>query len=195
MALPGSKWASKCEKRIKCLVSIHLHCTSLCPDDVLLPVESLVFSQMPGTSQCSMYVYIYIFSPTSEGGLVVKNLSANAGDARLWFDPWVGKIYWRKKWQPTPLVFLLEKSQRQRSLAGYSPWGHRVGHALAQHTVNAELLRIIPQLSSLGNVSKMIVMLYWSCLLTKSCLTLCNPMDCNPPGSSVQGIFQARILE
>ena len=29
----------------------------------------------------------------------------------------------------------------------------------------------------------------------QSCLTLCNPMDCNPPGSSVYGIFQARILE
>ena len=27
------------------------------------------------------------------------------------------------------------------------------------------------------------------------CLTLCNPMDCSPPGSSVQGILQARILE
>ena len=33
------------------------------------------------------------------------------------------------------------------------------------------------------------------CLLAKSCLTLCDPMDCNPPGSSVHGIPQARILE
>ena len=37
------------------------------------------------------------------------------------FDPWVGKIPWRK-WQPTP-VFLPGKSHGQRSLAGYSPWG------------------------------------------------------------------------
>ena len=29
----------------------------------------------------------------------------------------------------------------------------------------------------------------------KSCLTLCVPMDCSPPGSSIQGILQARILE
>ena len=29
----------------------------------------------------------------------------------------------------------------------------------------------------------------------QSCLTLCNPMDCSPPGSSVQGILQARILK
>ena len=31
--------------------------------------------------------------------------------------------------------------------------------------------------------------------LAQSCLTLCDPMDCRPPGSSVHGIFQARILE
>ena len=33
------------------------------------------------------------------------------------------------------------------------------------------------------------------CLVTQSCLTLCDPRDCNPPGSSVCGILQARILE
>ena len=38
------------------------------------------------------------------------------------FDPWVGKIPWRRAWQPTP-VFLLGESHGQRSLAGYSPWG------------------------------------------------------------------------
>ena len=32
-------------------------------------------------------------------------------------------------------------------------------------------------------------------LVTQSCPTLCNPMDCSPPGSSVHGILQARILE
>ena len=33
------------------------------------------------------------------------------------------------------------------------------------------------------------------CLVTKSCPTLCNPMDCSPPGSSAHGIFQARIQD
>ena len=41
---------------------------------------------------------------------------------RCGFDPWVRKMPWRRKWQPTP-VFLPGKSQGQRSLAGYSPWG------------------------------------------------------------------------
>ena len=40
------------------------------------------------------------------------------------FDPWVGKIPWRRKWQPTP-VFLPGKSHGWRSLAGYSSWGHK----------------------------------------------------------------------
>ena len=38
------------------------------------------------------------------------------------FDPWVGRIPWRRKWQAT-LVFLPGKSHGQRSLVGYSPWG------------------------------------------------------------------------
>ena len=40
---------------------------------------------------------------------------------RLGFYPWVGKIFWRRKWQPTP-VFLSGEFHGQRSLAGYSPW-------------------------------------------------------------------------
>ena len=36
----------------------------------------------------------------------------------------VGKIPWRSKWQPTP-VFLPGESPKQRSLMGYSPWGHK----------------------------------------------------------------------
>ena len=33
------------------------------------------------------------------------------------------------------------------------------------------------------------------CLVAQLCPTLCNPMDCSPPGSSVHGILQTRILE
>ena len=39
---------------------------------------------------------------------------------RLWFDDRVGKIPWRRAWQPTP-VFLPGKSHGPRSLAGYGP--------------------------------------------------------------------------
>ena len=43
---------------------------------------------------------------------------------RCRFDPWVGKISWKRKWQPTS-VFFPGKSHGQRSLAGYSPWGRK----------------------------------------------------------------------
>ena len=52
---------------------------------------------------------------------------------RQGFDPCVGNIPWRRKWQPTPL-FLPGKSHGQKSLEGYSPRGlKRVGHDWA-HT-------------------------------------------------------------
>ena len=39
-------------------------------------------------------------------------------------DPWLGKIPWRRKWQPAP-VFLPGKSHAWRSLVGYNPWDRR----------------------------------------------------------------------
>ena len=51
---------------------------------------------------------------------MVRNPPANAGDEGD--DPWVGKIPWRRAWQPIP-VFLPGESHAQRSLAGYSSWG------------------------------------------------------------------------
>ena len=47
---------------------------------------------------------------------MIKNLSANAGNTRLRFDPWVWKIPWRRSWQPTPGVF-----------AGTVPWTEESG--------------------------------------------------------------------
>ena len=60
---------------------------------------------------------------------------------RRGFDPWVGKIPWRRKWQLTP-VFLPGKSHGQRSLAGYSPRGRkRVGHASVTKQQEEEIWR------------------------------------------------------
>ena len=50
---------------------------------------------------------------------MVRNLPAVQ---ETWFNPWVGKIPWKREWQPTP-VFLPGKSHGQRSLVSYSPWG------------------------------------------------------------------------
>ena len=51
------------------------------------------------------------------------------------FNPWVGKLPWRRAWQPTP-VFLPGESHGQRSLAGYSPWGCRESDATERLTLN-----------------------------------------------------------
>ena len=56
-----------------------------------------------------------------------KDPPVSVGDLRHSFDPWVGKIPWRRAWHPTP-VFLAGESHGQRSLADYSPWGCRVRH-------------------------------------------------------------------
>ena len=55
-------------------------------------------------------------------------------------------------------------------------------------------------LASVGGVSCSLFALplvrYWvNVLVTQSCMILCDPIDCSPPGSSVHGILQARILE
>ena len=51
--------------------------------------------------------------------LVVKNLPANAArHKRHGLNPWLGKIPWRRTWQPTP-VFLPRETHGQRSLVGY----------------------------------------------------------------------------
>ena len=101
---------------------------------------------------------------------------------RCGFNPCVGKIPWRRKWQPT-LVFLPGKFHRQRRLAGCGAWAHKESdttewlnthththtHAHAHHESESEV--------------------------TQLCLTLCNPMDCSLLDSSIHGILQARILE
>ena len=56
------------------------------------------------------------------GGSNGKSVCLQSGRPR--FDPWVGKISWRRKWQPIP-VFLPGKSHGWRSLEVYSPWGHK----------------------------------------------------------------------
>ena len=43
---------------------------------------------------------------------------------RRGFDPWMGKIPWRRAWQPTS-VFSPGRSYGHRSVVGYSPWGHK----------------------------------------------------------------------
>ena len=67
----------------------------------------------------SWFIPLYLSLGASQVALVVKNPPANAGDRRWVFNPWDGKIPWRRAWQPTP-VFLTGEFHGQRSLVGYS---------------------------------------------------------------------------
>ena len=56
------------------------------------------------------------------------------------FNPWVGKISWRREWLPTP-VFLPGESYGERSLVGYSPWGHKELDTTEQLTLSLSLFK------------------------------------------------------
>ena len=58
------------------------------------------------------------FREASQVTPVIKNPPVRCG-----FHPWVRKIPWRRVWQLTPVV-LPGEPHGQRSLEGYSPWGH-----------------------------------------------------------------------
>ena len=106
------------------------------------------------------------------GGASGKEPTCHGGrHERYGFDPWVGKIPWRRTWQPT-LV-----SEEPGGLQ--SPGSQRAGHhgsALAcTHASSCPAAAAAKAL--------------------QSCPALCDPMDCSPPGSSIHGILQSRILE
>ena len=85
------------------------------------------------------------------GGLVGKESSCQCRrHRRCTFNPWVGKFPCRRKWQPIP-VFLPEKSYGQRSLAGYSPRGHRVSHNWACTHYNSKGIYLGTSSAQQGN--------------------------------------------
>ena len=115
------------------------------------------------------------------------------------------------KGQPAP-AFLPEKSHGQRSLAGYSRRVrhhsiHRAytplpgGFSYRRHIFTYMSACPIPKLR-VSDGKKNVIFIFVSMesitvcvLVAQSCPTLCNPMDCSLPASSVHGILQARILE
>ena len=87
------------------------------------------------------------------------------------FDPWVGKIPWRRGWQPTS-VFRPGESPWTEEPGGLESMAlQRVGHncATKHMNVHTHARMHIYQFSSFA----------------QSCLTLCNPMDCSMPGFPV----------
>ena len=70
-----------------------------------------------------IYTSFHWMLGASPVALVVKNRLPMRETGETRFSPWVGKIPWRRAWQPTP-VFLPGESYGQKSLVGYSLQGH-----------------------------------------------------------------------
>ena len=68
------------------------------------------------------YLNIIKASYDKPASLVAQSIENLPSIQETQFNPWVGKIPWKRKWQPTP-VFLPGESHGQRSMVGYSPWG------------------------------------------------------------------------
>ena len=127
----------------------------------------------------------------------------------------------RRQWQPTP-VLLPGKSHGQRSLVGCSPWGHEESDMTECLHIHFSLSCIGEghgnslQCSCLENprdggawwaavygVAQNQTRLKWFSSSSSSIflhpphvyMLSCDPRDCSPPGSSLHGNFQARILE
>ena len=69
-------------------------------------------------------VFMVVLTMTSWVSLVAQRLKRLPAMQEIGFDPWIGKIPWRRKWQPAP-VFLPGESHGRRSLASYSPQGRK----------------------------------------------------------------------
>ena len=107
------------------------------------------FSPSPTVSTCHSLCLCLYSCPGNRSMYAIFHLGFSGGASgkepacqcrsckRCGFDPWVGKIPWRRVWQPTP-VFLPGKSYGQRSLVGYSPRGCKeldMTEQLSTHTI------------------------------------------------------------
>ena len=148
-------------------------------------------------------------SPCFPGGPGSKDTACNA--RRPGFDPWVGKIPWRKKGQPSPL-FLPGKSHEQRSLEATIhgvtkklPFTHWISTMCQATEITLWLPRRSQSEFSKGSqpdeAKKKLSYIKKEAgegvtgAYVHAHSVVCDPMECSLPGSSVHGISQARMLE
>ena len=86
------------------------------------PTPILISSCLSALCLSGPCSYLEKFIQGFPGGSDGKESACQCRRTRYLIPGKVGKIPWRRKWQPAP-VFLTETFHGQRSLAGYSPWG------------------------------------------------------------------------
>ena len=98
----------------KILPTVWFHILSICYGSTNLPVSKYVLL---------FYCYLQSYHVGFPGNATCKEPACQCRrHERQGFNPWIGKVPWRRTWQPTPVV-LPGETHGQRSLAGYSPWG------------------------------------------------------------------------
>ena len=144
-------------------------------------------------------LYIYIGFPDDAAG---KESASNAGDTG--FNPWVRKIPWRRKWQPTS-VFLAKKVHGQRKC--YSSKGCKELDTTEQLSIHTHIYTHVCAHTHTHTYIYTLFffkILFWhrpsqstvKVLVTQSCpTTLGHPMECSPLSSAVHGTLQASELE
>ena len=128
---PSSRW---CHPAISSSVVPFSSCPQSLPASASFPMSQL-FSWGGQSSWCKFHMALVCWPRDLQSpdgmlefssfrpelpSLVAQRLKRLPARQETRFNPWVGKIPWRRKWQPTP-VFLPGKSHGQRSLVGYSP--------------------------------------------------------------------------
>ena len=106
---------------LSCCLLLFLHSWRLLYGDIIQVPSTSQWEGLktPGGLLVCLWVFLKTFwrsSPVTQG---VKNSSAMQ---ETWFDPWVRKIPWRRKWQSAP-VFLPRESHGQKSLGGLQSIG------------------------------------------------------------------------
>ena len=114
----------------------------------------------------------------------------------MW-ETWVGCQGWEhplEKGMATHSSVPAWRPHGQRSLEGYSPWGCKESDTTEQLSPRPSTHTRLNHLA-IQKILHNIINKILHAKSLQSCLTLCDPRDCNPPGSSVHEIIQARILE
>ena len=110
--------------------SMHKEFLRICSQYTMKPIEQCWWSELEYKFDIYELFRYHTYKKGFPHSSVSKESACNAGYLGLIPALEISPEVWRRKWQSTP-IFLRGESHGQKSLAGYSLWGHRVEHHLA----------------------------------------------------------------